>query len=129
MPLADNFERRMRTVGLFLGPVAAIALYLWNPGPETAEARRLLAILGLVISFWVTEAIPLPATAILGSALAIVSGVAPSKEVLAPYADPVIFLFVGSFLLAEAFRAYHLDRRIAGAMLRSRIFGGSPGGL
>jgi sodium-dependent dicarboxylate transporter 2/3/5 len=119
----------MKTAGLFLGPAVAILLYVWNPGPESAEARRLLAILGLVICYWVTEAIPLPATAILASALAIVTGIAPAKDVLAPYADPVIFLFIGSFLLAEAFRAYHLDRRIAGAMLRSKLFGRSPGGL
>lgn len=129
MFLVDNFERRMKTTGLLLGPVLAIVLYAWNPGPESAEARRLLAILGLVICYWVTEAIPLPATAILASALAIVTGIAPAKDVLAPYADPVIFLFVGSFLLAEAFRAYRLDRRIAGAMLRSKLFGQSPGGL
>lgn len=129
MALVDNFERRMKTAGLFLGPAVAVLLYLWNPGPESAGARRLLAILGLVICFWVTEAIPLPATAILASALAIVTGIGPAKEILAPYADPVIFLFIGSFLLAEAFRAYHLDRRIAGAMLRSKLFGQSPGGL
>ena len=49
-----------------------------------------------------TEAIPLPATALVSSALAIVAGVAPARQVLAPYADPVIFLFLGSFLLAEA---------------------------
>jgi sodium-dependent dicarboxylate transporter 2/3/5 len=85
--------------------------------------------MALAICFWMTEAIPLPATALLASALAIVTGVAPVRDVLAPYADPVIFLFVGSFLLAEAFRTYRLDQRIAGAMLRSRFFGQRQGGL
>ena len=127
--MSDSLERRFSTAGLVLGPLLALTLYLWNPGAHPPEARTLLSIMALAVSFWMTEAIPLPATALLASALAIVTGVAPAREVLAPYADPVIFLFIGSFLLAEAFRAYRLDRRIAGAMLRSQLFGRSPGGI
>lgn len=129
MSSPDQFERRLKTAGFLLGPAIALLLYLWNPGAHPAEARTLLSILALAVCFWMTEAIPLPATALLASALAIVTGVASAREVLAPYADPVIFLFIGSFLLAEAFRAYRLDRRIAGAMLRSKLFGRTPGGL
>ncbi len=125
----DLLERGMKTVGLFAGPALGLVVYLWNPGSHPPDARRLLGILVLTIFFWVTEAIPLPATALLASALCIVTGVAPARAVFAPYADPVIFLFIGSFLLAEAFRKYRLDRRIAGVMLRSRRFGRSPGGL
>lgn len=64
----------------------------------TPDGRRLLGILVMAICFWTTEAIPLAAMALLASALAITTGVAPARTVLAPYADPVIFLFVGSFL-------------------------------
>jgi sodium-dependent dicarboxylate transporter 2/3/5 len=119
----------MKSAGLIAGPTLGAVTYLWNPGGHPPEARRLLAILVVAVCFWVTEAIPLPATALLASALSIITGVAPARAVLAPYADPVIFLFIGSFLLAEAFRKYRLDRRIAGVMLRSRRFGQSPGGL
>ena len=59
-------------------------------------------MLTLAITWWITEAIPLPATALVAAALSIVTGVAPARQVLAPFADPVIFLFLGSFLLAEA---------------------------
>jgi sodium-dependent dicarboxylate transporter 2/3/5 len=128
-PPGDSLERRLQTAGLFLGPALAVLLYLWNPGGHSPEARTLLSIMALAICFWMTEAIPLPATAFLATALAVVTGVAPAREILAPYADPVIFLFVGSFLLAEAFRTYRLDHRIAGVMLRSRWFGRSPGGV
>jgi sodium-dependent dicarboxylate transporter 2/3/5 len=121
-----RFERRIRTVGLLAGPPAALVLYAVNPGGHPPEARRLLAILALTVCFWVTEAIPLPATALLASSLCIVLGVAPAREVLAPYADPVIFLFVGTFLLAEAFTKYGLDRRLAGRLLGRGRFARGP---
>jgi sodium-dependent dicarboxylate transporter 2/3/5 len=114
---SGRFEVRFRTAGLLAGPILALAVYLLHPGGHPEPARRLLALLVLAVSFWVTEAIPLPATALLVSGLAIVTGVAPAREVFQPYADPVIFLFVGSFLLAEAFAKYGLDRRVARALL------------
>ncbi len=123
------FERRMATAGLALGPVLALAVYWWNPASQSPEAQRLLAIITLAIVYWMSESIPLPATALLASALVVVTGTAPAREVFAPYADPVIFLIIGSFLLAEAFRTYGLDKRIAAAMLHSRMVGKSGGGV
>jgi len=124
-----RIEERLRAVGLAAGPLCALAVFLLNPGGHPTEARRLLAVVTLVVVWWMTEAIPLPATALLGSALAIAAGVAPARDVLAPYADPVIFLFLGSFLLAEAFRKYGLDLRVARSLLGLRIFAASPRGL
>ena len=95
---------------------------LWNPGAHPPEARRLLGVLALAIVWWVTEAIPLPATALVAAALSIVTGVAPARQVLAPFADPVIFLFLGSFLLAEALHRYGLDVRLASRLLRLPLF-------
>ncbi len=118
----------MRTFGLFGGPLVALLVYLINPGGHPPEARRLLAVLMLAILYWATEAIPLPATALLASALAIVLGVAPARAVLAPYANPIIFLFVGTFLLAEAFRKYGLDRRVASRILGRGRFARSHAG-
>ena len=122
-------ERRMKTAGLFAGPALGLSVWLLNPGGHPPAGRRLLGVLVMAICFWVTEAIPLPATALLASALAIVCGVAPARAVLAPYADPIIFLFIGSFLLAQAFRKYGVDRRVAALMLGSGTFGKSPAGL
>ncbi|MEK7799052.1 MAG: SLC13 family permease, partial [Acidobacteriota bacterium] len=122
----DVFERRMKTAGLIVGPLVALAVFLANPGGHPPEGRSLLAVLALTISYWVTEAIPLPSTALLASALCIVLGVAPAKAVLAPYADPVIFVFVGSFLLAEAFTRYGLDHRVAAKLLGRGRFARRP---
>ncbi|MFM8635418.1 MAG: SLC13 family permease [Planctomycetia bacterium] len=81
------------------------------------EAQVLAPILVAVIVLWVTEALPLAVTALLGAVACVVAGVAPAKEVFRPFADPLIFLFIGSFLLAEAIRLHGLDRRLAYAVL------------
>ena len=117
-----RLERGLKTGGLLAGPALCLVVYLFNPGDHPEEARRLLAILALTIVWWITEAIPLPATALVSSALVIATGVAPARQVLAPYADPVIFLFLGSFLLAEAVSRYGLDVRLASLLLGSRLF-------
>jgi sodium-dependent dicarboxylate transporter 2/3/5 len=122
-------ERRLKTAGLVAGPLLAVAVYSVNPGGHPPEARRLLAILALTVAWWTTEALPLPATALFTTALSIAVAVAPARVVLAPYADPVIFLFMGSFLLGEAFQVYGLDARVARGLLRLRVFARSPRGL
>lgn len=121
-------ERALRTAGFVGGPLLAAVVFALNPGGQPPAARRLLAVLTLAIVFWISEAIPLPATALLASALAIAAGVAPARQVLAPYADPVIFLFLGSFLLAEAVSRYGLDVRLASLVLRLPLFSRSPAG-
>ena len=71
------------------------------------------AIMALVVVLWVTEALPMAATAVLGPVLAVVLRVADARAALAPFADPIIFLFIGSFILAEAMFVHGVDRRIA----------------
>jgi solute carrier family 13 (sodium-dependent dicarboxylate transporter), member 2/3/5 len=94
--------------------------------PLSPEALTLAPILLLVISLWVTEALPLAVTALLGAVLCVVAGVAPAKDVFRPFADPLIFLFIGSFLLAEAIRLHGLDRRLAYRVLSVPWIGERP---
>ena len=93
------------------------------------EAQRLAVIVVAVIVLWFTEALPLAITALLGAVAAVVCGVAPAKEVFRPFADPLIFLFIGSFLLAEAIRVHRLDRRLAYAVLSLPAVGERPAGI
>jgi len=90
------------------------------------EAQSLAAILATVVVLWVTEALPLPVTALLGVVACVVAGVAPAKEVFRPFADPIIFLFIGSFMLAEAIRVHGLDRRLAFSVLGIPWVGDRP---
>lgn len=92
----------------------------------TPEAWRLAAIVAVVVVLWCTEALPLAVTALLGAAACVLLGVAPAKEVFQPFADPLIFLFIGSFLLAEAIRLHRLDRRLAYAVLAVPWVGEKP---
>ena len=93
------------------------------------EAQRLALIVVAVIVLWFTEVLPLAVTALLGAAACVVAGVAPAKEVFRPFADPLIFLFIGSFLLAEAIRQHRLDRRLAYAVLSLPAVGERPVGI
>jgi len=125
-PAEERFNRRRQTVGLFLGPLLFAILLVWPMPGLTAQGHRLAAVIALVLVFWISEAIPIPATALLGPVLAILLGVAPAREALAAFADPIIFLFMGGFMLAEAMYAHGLDRRIAYAALSLRWVGRSP---
>lgn len=122
----ERFERKRRSVGLVLGPLAFVLLLAFPPAALSAPAAKLLAVVAWVLVWWITEAIPLPATAILGPALTVVLGVASAKEAFAAFGDPIIFLFLGSFLLAGAMSSHGLDRRIARTILAFPAASSSP---
>lgn len=124
-PAEEQFNRRRRTAGLFAGPLV-LAVILLLPTTLTPPAQRLGAILAMMVVLWVTEALPLAVTALIGPVLTIVLGVAPAREAFAAFADPIIFLFIGSFMLAEAMFVHGLDRRMAFAALSWKAVGGSP---
>jgi sodium-dependent dicarboxylate transporter 2/3/5 len=105
--------------GLWLAPLIALVLFA-VPIPVSPEGHRMLAIVGLATTLWISEAIPLPVTALLVAVLTILFGIAPSSEVFGTFADPIVFLFIGSFILAEAMQVHRLDQRFAGAILRSK---------
>jgi sodium-dependent dicarboxylate transporter 2/3/5 len=86
----------------------------------------LAAVLAAVVVLWVTEALPLSVTALLGAAACVVLGVAPAKEVFAPFADPLMFLFIGAFILSRGIFLHGLDRRVAYAVLSLPWVGARP---
>ncbi len=126
-PAEELFNRRRRTAGFIIAPLVFAAL-LAIPSGLPFAARRLGAILLMMVVLWITEALPLSVTALLGPVLAVVLGVAPVRTVFAPFADPIIFLFIGSFMLAEAMFVHGLDRRIAYTTLASRLVQGGGSG-
>ncbi|MEK6531209.1 MAG: DASS family sodium-coupled anion symporter [Deltaproteobacteria bacterium] len=127
-PAEQRFEAIRRVSGLAAGPLVFVFFYFIPTGlPEAAH--RLLSVFALVMVFWLTEAIPLPATALLGAALNAALGVASAEVVFAPFANPIVFLFIGSFILAESITANGLDRRFAFSVFSIRFFQRSPLGV
>lgn len=125
----EKFERWRNTLGLFLGPAAFLAIWFAPLPALSPEAHRLSAILGFVLIYWMTEPVPIPVTALLGAVLSVLFKIANARDVLAPFADPIVFLFIGSFIIANAMMHHGLDRRFALSILSLRLVGRSPGRL
>jgi sodium-dependent dicarboxylate transporter 2/3/5 len=68
--------------------------------------------------WWITEAIPIPATALLPLVVLPIGGIGTIRETAAPYANPIIFLFLGGFILAAGLEASGLHRRVALGIIR-----------
>ncbi len=124
-PAEEQFNRRRRTAGLFLAPAVFLIILFAPLGALPIAAHRMAAIMGLVVTLWITEALPLAMTAILGPCLAVVMGISSGRDALAPFADPIIFLFIGGFMLAQAMFVHGVDRRIAYSALSIRGVGTS----
>jgi len=128
-PREERVDRGRKTVGLILGPLVAVIVAILPMAGLGRPAHTLAAILSLVVVWWITEPIPLPMTAVIGATLAVLLGVAPAKTVYAPFADPMIFLFLGSFILAEAMSYRRLDKRFAYRIMALRWVGNRSGRL
>jgi sodium-dependent dicarboxylate transporter 2/3/5 len=87
-------------------------------GLAAGDPRLGLALFALIGGLWFTQALPLAVTALLVPLLAVLSGIADLRSALAPFAHPVIYLFLGGFALAAALRQQGLDRALALFVLR-----------
>ena len=120
------FDRKRRTIGMFLGPIAAVAVMLTPIDGLTLEAHKLLSIMTLVALWWITEPVPIPVTSLIGPTLAIVTGVVPASQAYAAFSSPIVFLFMGGFILAKAMMMHGLDKRVAFSLLSMSWVGSSP---
>ena len=100
--------------GFLLGLiVAAVVLMTAPPEGLTEDAWIVVALTALMAIWWATEAIPIPVTALLPIVFLPLSGVTSLSAATSPYADPVVYLFLGGFILATAIEKWGLHRRIA----------------
>ena len=103
-------------VGVIAGPalaLAAWALLQWTAPALPEAGRRAAAILVWMAVWWLAEVVPLGITALLPLVLMPILGVLSVKDAASPYADRIIYLFMGGFILALAMERWHLHRRIA----------------
>lgn len=137
----DPKEWRRQLIGLIGGVLLAAIVYVIFPegAPETvaqsagategteysAQAMRVVAATTVLMAvWWMTEALPLAATALLPIAIFPLAAVAPFSAVASPYASSTIFLFLGGFLMALGLQRWNLHRRLALAVVS--VVGTSP---
>ncbi len=116
----------LRRRAALLAPILFVGLLLVPLDGLSPEAHRLAAIFAAVIVLWVTEVVPIAVTALLIAPVMVMADVTDAKSAFAPYADPLLFLFVGGFMIARAMMRHGLDRRIALAMVSMKGIGGRP---
>ena len=103
-----------QTIGLWLAPLVSIGILLFTDlDQDNAAVTQMAAVAALMAIWWVTEAIPIPATALLPVAIFPMLGIMPGKTVAATYFNHVILLFMGGFMIAVTMERWHLHRRIA----------------
>lgn len=105
-------------LALAAGPLGAVAVWL-APAPDGMSATA-QAVAGLAVwmaVWWLTAVVPLAATALLPLVVLPLASPVRMDDVARPYADPIIFLFLGGFLLAAASERANLHRRLALAVL------------
>lgn len=136
-----TFEWRREFTGLIVGIVLAALIWIFFPSnavetvmqssgadPEetyTLEGLRAVAAVTVLMgAWWMTEAIPLAATALIPLVVFPLAGVGTIKEVGSPYASSTIFLFLGGFLIALALQRWNVHRRMALAVVK--VVGTSP---
>ncbi|MDT8429208.1 MAG: SLC13 family permease [Pseudomonadales bacterium] len=113
----DSYSRT-QSLGLLLGPsLFALTLLFFAPPGLTPEARSVLAITLWVATWWITEAIPIPATSLLPILLLPITGALDSGTVTSAYGDDIIFLFMGGFFIATAMEKWNLHKRMALAII------------
>lgn len=120
-PFRPDLDDVRLTVTLPDGSEELVPILHWDEQGGRLEAARrppidtavVLALLGIVIVLWVTEAIPLWVTALIVPIVIVASGMGKAKAALAPFFHPIIALFFGGFLIAQAMHRVGLDRRIA----------------
>lgn len=113
--LAAGRPRLRGGIALTIGPAAALLAWLLLDDPAVAAAAALFALAG---GWWITEALHPAQTALVVIALAPTIGACTAKQAFGALGNPILFLFVGSFMLAEAMRLHGLGDRIATFMTR-----------
>ncbi len=98
---------------LLSGPLLFILVLLTDPFDLGTNANKVLAVAILMISWWIAEALPMPAVALLPLVLFPLMGIAKLSEAAAPYANEVVFLFMGGFMIGLGIEKWSLHRRIA----------------
>jgi sodium-dependent dicarboxylate transporter 2/3/5 len=111
-------RQRYQDVGIYLGPAVTIVMLLIGPQGGLSDAAWRTAALGLWMAiWWATEARPVGVTAFIPLIFFAPLGITTLHKAAAPYANPILYLYLGGFLLALAMQRWNLHKRIALTLL------------
>lgn len=116
-----------RWVGLAAGLLLALLVYAILPDALAHEGKVTAAVAVLMGVWWMTEALPIPATALVPLVAFPLFSEVPINDIGASYGNNIIFLFMGGFMLALAMQRWNLHRRIA--LLTLKVMGDKPGAM
>jgi len=117
-PAVGRRSLRVRRLGLVLGLLAAVLIYLLMPADVPHAAKLTAATAVLMAAWWMTEALPIPATALVPLLVfPVLNTEVGLDDVGASYGNNIIFLFMGGFMLALAMQRWNLHKRIALAIV------------
>lgn len=109
-----NKENWVATIGLFLGPIIFLAIMIMpTPQGMTESAKIVAAVTGLTATWWITEAVPIPVASLVPLVMIPLFGAMDMRTTASEYASPIIFLFLGGFILAQGMTKWGLHKRIA----------------
>ena len=111
-PAEERFERRRRTLGLWLGPLVTVVFY-FLPLDLAYDQQTLAAVLLGVVVLWMTEPVPIPIGGFIGLGAIVLLGAVPAEDAFAPFGDTTVLTFIGAFILAQAMLQHGLARRFA----------------
>ena len=112
--ISSTLYSARQKIGLLLGPLLFLfILFLPQPADMPEYSLQVAAVALLMATYWITEAIPIPATALMPIVLFPLLGVMPTSQVTLAYGNHLIFLFMGGFLIAVTIEKWQLHRRIA----------------
>lgn len=100
-------------ISLLSGIVLSLTAYLFNPFGLDATANKAVAVAILMITWWISEALPMPAVALVPLVLLPLLNLSSMEETTKAYSNPVIFLFMGGFMIGLAIEKWNLHKRIA----------------
>ncbi|MDB9725623.1 SLC13 family permease, partial [Salibacteraceae bacterium] len=117
----------IQKIAFAVGPIAWLLMMVFGNNSSNPELYKMLGIAFWMMLWWITEVVPIYVTALLPMVLFPSLGLFSTKETFAPYANPIIFLFMGGFIIALAMEKRKLHLRIALNLIK--ITGTKPTGI